>query len=108
LKTAVFSAYVQPTAERYLSCLRQGTTQNRGAGRMHIMQSNCGVDFVEQIKQIPTRLLDPIAPVLTVQRLLHRWFSKAPLTLKALALPIDGLKLITFLLDDTPKETPTT
>lgn len=56
--TAVLSAYVQPIAERYLSRLQQGAKDNGFAGQMYIMQSNCGVDSVEQTKQIPITMVE--------------------------------------------------
>jgi N-methylhydantoinase A len=56
--TAVLSAYVQPIAERYLSRLQQGAMSNDFTGQMYIMQSNCGVDSVEQTKQIPITMVE--------------------------------------------------
>jgi N-methylhydantoinase A len=56
--TAVLSAYVQPTAERYLSRLQQGANDNGFKGQLYIMQSNCGVDSIEQTKQIPITMVE--------------------------------------------------
>lgn len=56
--TAVLSAYVQPTAERYLTRLYEGAKQEGFAGQMYIMQSNCGVDSVGQTKQIPITMVE--------------------------------------------------
>ena len=56
--TAVLSAYVQPIAERYLSRLQEGVAANGFAGRPYIMQSNCGVDTVDHVKQIPITMVE--------------------------------------------------
>lgn len=56
--TAVLSAYVQPIAERYLTRLFEGAKAEGFAGQMYIMQSNCGVDSVEQTKQIPITMVE--------------------------------------------------
>ncbi len=56
--TVVLSAYVQPIAERYLSRLQQGANDNGFRGQLYIMQSNCGVDSVEQTKQIPITMVE--------------------------------------------------
>lgn len=51
--TTVLSAYVQPTAERYLERLEAGLKAEGYNGSLYIMQSNCGVDAVGSIKQTP-------------------------------------------------------
>ncbi len=51
--TAVLSAYVQPTAERYLSRLAAGLKSRGFAKSPYIMQSNCGVDSLEAVSQDP-------------------------------------------------------
>ena len=56
--TAVLSAYVQPIAERYLSRLGQGSKAEGFAGQLYIMQSNCGVDSTERVKQIPITMVE--------------------------------------------------
>lgn len=56
--TAVLSAYVQPIAERYLSRLEQGSKAEGFAGQLYIMQSNCGVDSVQRVKQIPITMVE--------------------------------------------------
>jgi N-methylhydantoinase A len=56
--TAALSAYVQPIAERYLSRLQQGINAKDFRGQLYIMQSNCGVDSVEQTKQIPITMVE--------------------------------------------------
>lgn len=56
--TAVLSAYVQPVAERYLSRLADGVRERGFAGQLYIMQSNCGVDSVEQTKEIPITMVE--------------------------------------------------
>jgi N-methylhydantoinase A len=56
--TAVLSAYVQPVAERYLSRLADGVRDRGFDGQLYIMQSNCGVDSVEQTKEIPITMVE--------------------------------------------------
>lgn len=56
--TAVLSAYVQPTAERYLSRLKDGVTGKGFAGSLYIMQSNCGVDTLESVSKIPITMVE--------------------------------------------------
>ena len=56
--TAVLSAYVQPIAERYLTRLYEGAKREGFSGQMYIMQSNCGVDSVDQTKQIPITMVE--------------------------------------------------
>ena len=56
--TAVLSAYVQPIAERYLTRLDEGTRKEGFGGQMYIMQSNCGVDSLDQTKQIPITMVE--------------------------------------------------
>ncbi|KKB07085.1 5-oxoprolinase [Devosia geojensis] len=56
--TAVLSAYVQPVAERYLSRLEQGLDGEGYAGRLYIMQSNCGVDSLASTKAIPITMVE--------------------------------------------------
>lgn len=56
--TAVLSAYVQPTAERYLSRL-DAALKEKGLGQSpYIMQSNCGVDSLESVSQIPITMVE--------------------------------------------------
>ena len=56
--TAVLSAYVQPTAERYLSRLKDGVTSKGFSGSLYIMQSNCGVDTLESVSKIPITMVE--------------------------------------------------
>jgi N-methylhydantoinase A len=56
--TAVLSAYVQPTAERYLSRLHNGLKQRGFARSPYIMQSNCGVDSLESVSKIPITMVE--------------------------------------------------
>jgi N-methylhydantoinase A len=56
--TTVLSAYVQPAAERYLERLENGLTDKGYAGRLFIMQSNCGVDSVQSIKSVPITMVE--------------------------------------------------
>lgn len=56
--TTVLSAYVQPTAERYLSRLNDGLTAKGFDGNLFVMQSNCGVDSLESVKNIPITMVE--------------------------------------------------
>ncbi len=56
--TAVLSAYVQPTAERYLSRLAGGLKDQGLKGSPYIMQSNCGVDSLESVSRIPITMVE--------------------------------------------------
>lgn len=56
--TTVLSAYVQPTAERYLGRLEEGLQSESFQGQLYIMQSNCGVDSVGKTKQIPITMVE--------------------------------------------------
>ena len=56
--TAVLSAYVQPTAERYLSRLHDGLRRRASTGALYIMQSNCGVDSLESVSKIPITMVE--------------------------------------------------
>jgi N-methylhydantoinase A len=56
--TAVLSAYVQPTAERYLSRLNNGLKERGFSGSPYIMQSNCGVDSLESVSRIPITMVE--------------------------------------------------
>jgi N-methylhydantoinase A len=56
--TSVLSAYVQPVAERYLRQLSTGIGERGFGGRLYIMQSNCGVDSVEQTREIPITIVE--------------------------------------------------
>ncbi|MEM7444429.1 MAG: hydantoinase/oxoprolinase family protein [Pseudomonadota bacterium] len=56
--TAVLSAYVQPTAERYLRRLHDGL-EAKGSNRSpYIMQSNCGVDSLDAVARIPITMVE--------------------------------------------------
>jgi N-methylhydantoinase A len=56
--TAVLSAYVQPIAERYLTRLQDGLAQDGFTGEPYIMQSNCGVDSLGHVKQVPITMVE--------------------------------------------------
>ncbi|WP_411034812.1 hydantoinase/oxoprolinase family protein [Shinella sp. BYT-45] len=56
--TTVMSAYVQPTAERYLSRLNDGLAGKGFAGNLFVMQSNCGVDSLESVRKIPITMVE--------------------------------------------------
>jgi N-methylhydantoinase A len=56
--TAVLSAYVQPTAERYLSRLNEGLGERGFSRSPYIMQSNCGVDTLEAVSRIPITMVE--------------------------------------------------
>ena len=56
--TAVLSAYVQPTAERYLSRLAGGLKEQGLKGSPYIMQSNCGVDSLDSVSKIPITMVE--------------------------------------------------
>ncbi len=56
--TAVLSAYVQPTAERYLRRLDDGLKGRGFKGSPYIMQSNCGVDSLESVSRVPITMVE--------------------------------------------------
>lgn len=56
--TAVLSAYVQPIAERYLSRLAGGLKDKGFARNLYIMQSNCGVESLDVVTQIPITMVE--------------------------------------------------
>lgn len=56
--TTVLSAYVQPAAERYLNRLSKGLTDRDFEGRLYIMQSNCGVDTLDSVSQVPISIIE--------------------------------------------------
>ena len=56
--TTVLSAYVQPTAERYLRRLSDGLAQGGFSGRPYVMQSNGGVDSLEAAARTPITMIE--------------------------------------------------
>src|SRR5262249_31096604 len=56
--TAVLSAYVQPPTERYLTRLADRMREDGFAGRLSIMQSNCGVDSPERSRRVPITMVE--------------------------------------------------
>ncbi|MDO8361210.1 MAG: hydantoinase/oxoprolinase family protein, partial [Devosia sp.] len=56
--TTVLSAYVQPTAERYLTRLNQGLKDKGFTKSPYIMQSNCGVDSLESVSKVPITMVE--------------------------------------------------
>lgn len=56
--TTILSAYVQPAAQRYLERLEQGLKDKGFEGGLYVMQSNCGVDTIDSIKQTPITMVE--------------------------------------------------
>lgn len=56
--TTILSAYVQPAAQRYLERLESGLGAKGYKGGLYVMQSNCGVDAIESIKQTPITMVE--------------------------------------------------
>lgn len=56
--TAVLSAYVQPVARHYLDRLSERLSEAGMRGSLYIMQSNCGVDTVNNARQIPITMVE--------------------------------------------------
>lgn len=56
--TAVLSAYVQPTAARYLARLENGLKEKGFDKSLYVMQSNCGVDSLATVSQIPITMVE--------------------------------------------------
>lgn len=56
--TAVMSAYVQPIAARYLGRLANGLKEQGFEKSPYIMQSNCGVDSLATVSQIPITMVE--------------------------------------------------
>ena len=56
--TTVLSSYVQPAAQRYLERLETGLRDKGYRGSLYVMQSNCGVDAVDSIKQTPITMVE--------------------------------------------------
>ncbi len=56
--TCVLSAYVQPSAERYLGELRTRLEELGLRSGVHVMQSNGGIDSIEQTAQRPIAIVE--------------------------------------------------
>lgn len=56
--TTVLSAYVQPVAHRYLDDLTGALTAAGMTCTPYIMQSNCGVDTVQNARQVPITMIE--------------------------------------------------
>ncbi len=56
--TAVLSAYVQPTAQRYLRQLESQLADKSLGGPTLVMQSNCGVGSVEAVAATPIAMVE--------------------------------------------------
>jgi N-methylhydantoinase A len=56
--TTVLSAYVQPVAEAYLGRLQAAMLSRGFAGRLYVMQSNCGVDTMAAARRIPVTMVE--------------------------------------------------
>jgi N-methylhydantoinase A len=56
--TTVLSAFVQPTAQRYLTRLQEGLIADGFRGQLYVMQSNCGVDTVARSSAVPITMVE--------------------------------------------------
>ena len=56
--TTVLSAYVQPSAERYLRRLSDGLSTRGFAGSPYVMQSNGGIDSLEAAARTPITMIE--------------------------------------------------
>ena len=56
--TAVLSAYVQPTAEKYLRYLESRLAERNLGGPTLVMQSNCGVGTVDRVAAAPIVMVE--------------------------------------------------
>ena len=56
--TTVLSAYVQPPTERYLTRLSERLAADDFSGQLYMMQSNCGVDSVRNIRRVPITMIE--------------------------------------------------
>lgn len=56
--TAVLSAYVQPVARHYLDRLSECLAEIGMHGSLYIMHSNCGVDTVQNAREIPITMIE--------------------------------------------------
>ena len=56
--TAVLSAYVQPSAERYLNRLREALERKGFTGNPYVMQSNCGIDSLDSSSRTPITMIE--------------------------------------------------
>lgn len=56
--TAVLSAYVQPTAARYLERLHKGLTDHGLQTETLVMQSNCGVSSLATAAEVPITMVE--------------------------------------------------
>ncbi|MBS1678276.1 MAG: hydantoinase/oxoprolinase family protein [Actinobacteria bacterium] len=56
--TTVLSAYVQPVTAGYLGRLTDAVAGRGFAGRLLVMQSNCGVDSVERAREVPIAMVE--------------------------------------------------
>ena len=56
--TTVLSAFVQPTAERYLRRLSDGLASRGFAGSPYVMQSNGGIDSLEAAARTPITMIE--------------------------------------------------
>jgi N-methylhydantoinase A len=56
--TTILSAYVQPAAQSYLERLEKGLGEKGYDGGLYVMQSNCGVDTIDSIKQTPITMVE--------------------------------------------------
>ena len=54
----MLSAYVKPSADRYLSKLKQSLEASEFGGQLYIMQSNCGVDTVDATRETPIKMVE--------------------------------------------------
>ena len=56
--TAVLSAYVKPTANRYLDNLKASLTRRGYRGATYVMQSNCGISTFERAREVPITMVE--------------------------------------------------
>ena len=56
--TTVLSAYVQPAAAHYLGRLQDQLATAGFAGRLYVMQSNCGVETLDAVSETPITMVE--------------------------------------------------
>jgi len=56
--TTVLSAYVQPVAARYLNNLRRELVGSGFGGNLYVMQSNCGVETLDNVAATPITMVE--------------------------------------------------
>ncbi len=56
--TTVLSAYVQPAAAHYLGRLQSELATAGFAGRLYVMQSNCGIETLDAVSETPITMVE--------------------------------------------------